>query len=330
MISIVMPVYNAANYLSDCLSSIIAQSEQNWELLAVDDFSEDDSLKILYDFAWLDPRIKVFKNTAKGIIPALQLAYSKSSGTFITRMDADDLMAISKLTVLKNLLLKSGQRQVATGLVKYFADRPLGNGYKNYEAWLNGLTASQRNFTQIYKECVIPSPCWMLHRTDFESVGAFHSNRYPEDYDLCFRMYEGKLNVTSSQSVLHYWRDYPERTSRNDPNYRDNRFLDLKSHYFLKLDFNPQRPLYLWGAGRKGKILAKLLIDSSIDFHWVCNQTTKIGHRIYGVELASFETLLQVDTAQLLIAVAAIEGKVAIQTFLNGCSAVDVQVFYFC
>ncbi len=47
VISIVIPVYNAAPYLSKCISSVCSQSFKNWEVLAVDDGSTDDSLKIL-------------------------------------------------------------------------------------------------------------------------------------------------------------------------------------------------------------------------------------------------------------------------------------------
>ncbi|MCW9041214.1 MAG: glycosyltransferase, partial [Flavobacteriales bacterium] len=82
MISIIMPVKNTSLYLSECLNSIINQTEKNWELIAVNDHSTDNSKEILASFANQDNRIKVWDNTGNGIIDALQLAYSKSSGTF--------------------------------------------------------------------------------------------------------------------------------------------------------------------------------------------------------------------------------------------------------
>ena len=95
-----MPVYNAQDFLIETIDSILNQSNSNWELLAVDDFSTDNSFQILQSFERKDSRIKAFKNAEKGIIPALQLAYIQSNGVLISRMDADDLMPIDKLKYL--------------------------------------------------------------------------------------------------------------------------------------------------------------------------------------------------------------------------------------
>ena len=62
-----------------------------------------------------------------------------------------------------------------------------------YEKWINGLTLTGNNYTEIYKECVIPSPCWLIHRNDFENCDGFEPNIYPEDYDLTFRFYKANL-----------------------------------------------------------------------------------------------------------------------------------------
>ena len=113
-----MPVKNTSAYLEACLNSVLQQSEPNWELIAVDDHSTDDSKAILNEFAAKDPRIKVLENSKKGIISALQLAYSKSSGKFITRMDSDDIMIPEKLATQKQQLLQHGNNHIALGLVK--------------------------------------------------------------------------------------------------------------------------------------------------------------------------------------------------------------------
>lgn len=296
-----MPVKNAGTYLADCLNSIINQTENNWELIAVNDNSTDNSLSILNEFALKDERIEVFTNNGKGIIDALRLAYSKSMGNFISRMDADDLMAKNKLLLLKQKLLELGTGFVATGLVKYFPENELGDGYKKYEAWLNKLTSNQNNFTEIYKECVMPSPCWMLHRSDLEKCEAFEHNRYPEDYDLCFRFYKYKLKVAGVKEVLHYWRDYPTRTSRTDENYFDNRFLQLKLHYFLQLDYKLNKTLVLWGAGKKGKFIAKHLIKKNMPFKWITNNPKKIGKEIYGITIENQNNVSSKKT-QVIIA----------------------------
>ena len=99
-ISILMPVKNAESFLTECLDSIISQSYENWELIAVDDGSSDDSLQILKNYEQSDQRITAYRNDGVGIIDALRLAYNYSQGGMITRMDADDIMTSDKLEVL--------------------------------------------------------------------------------------------------------------------------------------------------------------------------------------------------------------------------------------
>ena len=138
-ISILMPVKNTAPYLFECLESIIKQTETDFELIAIDDHSTDESHSILNEFSIRDQRVKVFKNTGTGIIEALRLAYSKSSGNYISRMDSDDVMSLDKLAVLKSNLTAFGSGHIALGKVKYFSEKPLGSGFKKYELWLNSL-----------------------------------------------------------------------------------------------------------------------------------------------------------------------------------------------
>lgn len=319
-----MPVYNAAPFLEACLNSIILQDYKHLELIAVNDFSEDRSLEILAKYASIDPRIRLIQNTKKGIIPALNLAYSLSTGALITRMDADDLMPLGKISTLASLLLEKGKAYVSTGHVKYFSEEGIASGYKNYELWLNSLCKKDRHFKEIYKECVIPSPCWMMFREDFEAIGAFRSELYPEDYDLCFRMYENTIKVASSEKVCHLWRDHSGRASRNDRNYSDNRFIQLKISKFLQIDYNRAKTLVLWGAGKKGKLIAKELLEAGTGFNWICDNQRKIGKEIYN------QTILDADkayfeTKQIIVAVANKREQRAIKEILK-----LQEAYYFC
>ena len=190
-----MPVKNAEPFLNDCIESILSQTDENWELLAVDDGSSDNSYQTLKSYADKDSRIQALRNSGSGIISALRLAYENSSGNLITRMDADDKMDSQKLEILKRNLNSSGKGHIAIGLVKYFSETTLGDGYLKYESWLNDLTSVGANYSDIYKECVIPSPCWMVFKEDLDICEVFSSGTYPEDYDLCFRFYKGNLKV---------------------------------------------------------------------------------------------------------------------------------------
>ena len=331
MVSILIPFKNTAEYLPECIQSILDQTYTDWEVLAVDDHSDDGRWAVMTDLARKDTRIQVFRNRGKGIIHALRLAYENSSGAFITRMDSDDIMMPDKLEILIGLLLKSGRGHVAVGQVKYFSHRGISNGYARYEQWLNRLTEKGANYTEIYKECPIPSPCWMAYREDLDASGAFGPDHYPEDYDLTFRFYGQGLKCLPCDRVLHRWRDYDTRTSRTSGHYAQNYFLDIKLHYFLKLDFDPGRPSIVWGAGTKGKTVAKGLLKRDVDFYWLCDNPRKIGRYIYGKEMLDFKSLENFDAPQSIITVANESAQGFIRDYLGKMGQKSmVDYFFFC
>ena len=331
LVSILIPFKNTAEYLPECLQSILDQRYRNWEVWAIDDRSDDSSSEIVSQFAQEDSRITLFQNEGKGIIQALRTGYALSKGHLVTRMDSDDIMTPNKLEVMVNALLEKGPGHVALGQVKYFSDRGISNGYERYEQWLNRLTQNGSNYTEIYKECVIPSPCWMVHRYDLDACGAFTPDRYPEDYDLSFRFYELGLRCIPCNELLHLWRDYDTRTSRTSEHYAQNYFLEIKLHYFLRLEYLSDRPLALWGAGNKGKEIAKGLLERKLDFYWLCDNPRKIGKKIYGKEMHHYSALKTLHRPQSIVTVANEEAQTMIRRyFLDLGQAEGQDYFFFC
>lgn len=329
VVSILIPFKNTSQFLVDCLTSVNAQTYRRWEVVAVDDHSSDNSAAIVQGFADKDPRIKLLSNKGEGIIMALRTGYAAASGRFITRMDSDDLMTSEKINIMVSALKISGPGYISLGKVRYFSDRGISNGYKRYEAWLNNLTHTASNFEERYKECIIPSPSWMLHKIDLDACGAFDHDRYPEDYDLAFRMFEAQLHCLPCEEIVHLWRDYDTRTSRTSSHYAQNYFLDLKVHYFLKLDWNSKRPLVVWGAGNKGKTVAKLLRQRNIPFLWVCDNPNKIGKEIYGSILSSYTMIEKIKKPQSILTVANAKAQAQIRQFLVEKDQKAMSDFYF-
>ena len=333
LVSIIIPCKNAVLYINECITSIIEQTYTQWELIIVDDHSTDQSLTTLQQWANNHLNIKVLPNEGTGIINALRLAYANSNGNLITRMDADDIMTPTKLSAMLAQLKISGPGNIATGIVKYFRDdQPIGNGYMRYADWLNSLSTKGDNFEEIYKECVIPSPCWMMYREDLDRIGAFQNNTYPEDYDLVFRMYMHQLHVIPcTDEILHHWRDHGNRASRNDDNYKDNRFLELKVSYFLEIDYKSDEPLVVWGAGTKAKSIAKQLITAKVRFHWITDNNNKIGHNIYGIVLSSSSLLPDLSSAQIILTVANPQQKEEINHKISTlANSASYQSLWFC
>lgn len=331
LVSILIPFKDTEAYLPECMDSILQQDYKNWEVVAVDDASTDGSYDLVWQYARKHSRIHVFKNQGSGIIPALRTAYGQCQGQLITRMDSDDIMTPNKIGSMAHALIQRGSGHVALGHVAYFSHRGISNGYARYEAWLNRLTTTGSNFSEIYKECVVPSPCWMVFKEDFEACGAFTPDRYPEDYDLTFRFYEKGLHCIPSNKVLHHWRDYDTRTSRTSEHYAANYFLDIKLHYFLKLEYDAHRPLVVWGAGNKGKTIAKSLQERKITFEWICDNPKKIGKDIYGKKLQHFRILTNLPNAQNIITVANEKEQKAITVFFESMDKKSMtDYFFFC
>lgn len=292
-----MPMKNAETWVSATLDSIIAQSFECWELIIVNDHSDDDSVGIVDNFE--DERIKLFQSQGSGIIDALKLALSKSEGTYVTRMDSDDIMPDNKIENLYEIASKS-DKIVATGLVKYFGDQPISPGYLAYEMWLNQRCVETDHWQWIYRECVIASANWMTCKNNID----FSSTVYPEDYDLVFDWYKKGLIVESIDEVTHLWREHPQRTSRNSKRYQQKSFFDLKINRFIDLKLKSDQPVFLLGSNQKQKLVADILAQNSINF--------------ISVSKENLTTLINENTEQVLICVYPNEEqKREIETFLE-------------
>ncbi|MBD3639129.1 MAG: glycosyltransferase family 2 protein [Crocinitomicaceae bacterium] len=269
-----MPVKNAGKYLHQCLDSIISQSFTNWELIAVDDGSTDNTIDILGDFEDRDLRIKVLNNRGDGIIDALHLAFENSSGAYITRMDADDIMPLNKLEKLYHHLANR-RKVVITGRVRYFSDKKVSEGYRRYEDWLNEIIVENTFSENMYRECVVASPNWMVHRSCFEQDISMDSLVYPEDYDMVFQWIKHGYSIESTNHTTHLWREHEERTSRNSDHYQQPAFFRLKTTRFIENFSDQIQGVQLIGKGQKGKLIAAVLRDHQVDFEWFDLQPTK-------------------------------------------------------
>lgn len=93
LLSIIIPIYNAEKYLRECIDSIFEQSYQNFELLLVDDGSEDASMVICKEYENLDKRIKVLTGSHRGPYFARKQGVEAARGDYITFIDADDFIS---------------------------------------------------------------------------------------------------------------------------------------------------------------------------------------------------------------------------------------------
>ena len=301
LISIIIPFKNEERFLRDCLDSIAEQNldEFSIEVLLIDDHSTDSSSEIASTFSNKNSIFRNIKNDSEGVINALKTGLKHSKGEYIHRMDADDLMPDNKLINLYQSLMENPKAQVATGKVRYFASgKDLSEGYQKYERWLNERVEKSDYYDKIFKECSVASPNWLVRKSDLISIGGF-DNIYPEDYDLVFSWMHNGFTITASKEVTHLWRDHMERSSRNSELYRDNSFINLKVLRFIEF-YSDKLNIVLLGAGKKGKKIAKKLIENKRDFIWMTSNQNKIGLNIYQ-KLIQDEKQLELKEVDLII-----------------------------
>lgn len=98
MVSIIIPVYNASAYLSNCIQSVVNQTYKNIEIIIINDGSTDDSLEICQNFSNKDSRIKIINNKNSGVSVSRNLGIKRSSGDWIIFLDSDDWLEIECIT----------------------------------------------------------------------------------------------------------------------------------------------------------------------------------------------------------------------------------------
>lgn len=300
-ISLIMPFYQAETFIREALLSLLEQDFTDWELIAVNDQSSDSGATIVEEFVFEDVRFRLFQNQEKGIIPALQLGLQKARGKYIGRFDADDRLPPERLRLMSSFLDGAKPKTIVTGMVQYFSDRPISNGYSKYQNWLNETNLNGETWDEIYRECPIGSPNWLMDRKALLAIGGFDGLSYPEDYDWCFRCYQHKFEVQCLSSTTLFWREHPNRTSRNSENYQQAAFFELKIKRFIELE--AFEDLVLWGSGRKARITAAILRENGVRFRWMDLEPSRFPEGIHGQEIEDYRRIEARNGQKLLIGV---------------------------
>ena len=122
LISVILPVYNSANYILECLESIKIQTIQNFELILIDDKSTDKSLEITEDYLKnnLYGKFKIIKNKSNiGITRCLNKAFKISNGKYIARIDADDINKPDRFKIQFKYLERNNDISIVGSNVEY-------------------------------------------------------------------------------------------------------------------------------------------------------------------------------------------------------------------
>lgn len=137
--TIIVPVYNAAEYLPRCIDSVTAQTYKHFELLLINDGSTDSSGSICDAYAEKDNRVRVFHKENGGVSSARNLGIKEAIGTYITFVDSDDWIEIDFLEHFIKITYNEEPDLIVSGVIKYF-DKYSNKNSKFYTEKANSLT----------------------------------------------------------------------------------------------------------------------------------------------------------------------------------------------
>lgn len=202
LVSIIVPCYNQAKYLTATIKSVINQIYQNWECIIINDGSTDNTDQVASELCNKDQRITLISQENTGVCTARNNAIMGSNGKYILCLDADDLISPNFLVETVNLLEQDNDIKVATSNVYFFGRRKGKLVPKSYSLEIL-LAQNQLVITSLFR------------RSDFNRVGGFSNSMSEgfEDWDFWIRMIKDGGQIKCAEDAVFYYRLL--RSSRN-------------------------------------------------------------------------------------------------------------------
>ena len=309
-VSVLLPVRDAAPWIGVCLESLKRQTLEDFEVVAVDDGSTDDSGEILDRWVERDRRFKVIHQSAQGLVPALNHGLERCSGDLVARMDADDINHSRRLELQVDLLRSQPDAAVVSSLVKHFPSRVVARGFRLYESWLNSLRSHDDMATARFIESPLAHPSVMVRREILLEAGGWRDVDWPEDYDLWLRLFASGVGFAKVERILFFWREHGTRLTRTDSRYSVPSFLRCKAHYLARGPLAGGTDVILWGAGQTGRRLSKYLREEGVEISRVVDiDPVKIGGTLRGIPVIAPEALPDIlGTETIVLAAVASRG----------------------
>jgi glycosyltransferase involved in cell wall biosynthesis len=200
-VSVLVTVYNREAFLAACLESILASTFDDFEIVIVDDGSEDFSVAIAEEFARRETRIRFVRNeTNLGDYPNRMKAASLASGEYLKYVDSDDLIYPHTLAVMVEAMTTHRDADLGLSYSMPEAEHPYPWKLVPHDAW-------QREF--LGPGCMSSGPTGaIIKRSAFFSLGGFRSWGVLSDTDMWYRM-SAQAPIVLLPPGLVWWRRHP-------------------------------------------------------------------------------------------------------------------------
>lgn len=230
LVSVLMTAYNREKYLGFAIESVLASSYQNWELIIVDDVSNDGTIGIARSYAEKDNRIRVYRNeTNLGDYPNRNQAAAYAQGKYLKYLDSDDYIYPWGLEILVRLM--EANPEAGWGFCSLI-QIPL----KPYPFLLTGREAYEYHYGgyEIFNKAPLSS---ILRKDAFDAVGGFSTIRMAGDFEMWHRL-ALHFPVLLMPDGMVWYREHGEQEVRSH-----RQFLATYEGIRLKYLTHPECPL---------------------------------------------------------------------------------------
>jgi teichuronic acid biosynthesis glycosyltransferase TuaG len=199
LVSIVMPAYNAELMIGPAIDSVLRQDYPDWELLVVDDGSNDGTVAVIKSFG--DPRIRLFQQAVNGGIgKARNRGLDAATGEMLCTLDADDLMPRTSLSSRVKALLDAPEASIVDGRVLY-KDAAMVNTLREYSPRFSGYPLDE--LLALTGNCFMGCS-WMIRWSRGNRLRFNTEVSHGEDLLFYMEYAKGKRYIAVEDEVLHY------------------------------------------------------------------------------------------------------------------------------
>lgn len=233
LVTVLLPVYNGEHFLADAIKSVLFQTFNDLELLVIDDGSTDGSVAILESFA--DPRIRIIKNEKRQkLARALNRGMDNARGTYIARMDADDVCMPKRLETQVKFMESHPEIGMSGSWIRTIGDHPSSGTVFKFP-----LTPEEIKASLLFDNPFAHSS--MILRKSFFNKHDLHfdGSYYPsEDYELWARALEYFPSANIGQVFLQYRLHANSMTLSGQPE-MDAHAVRIVKPIFYRLGLSP-------------------------------------------------------------------------------------------
>lgn len=225
LVSVVIPTYNSANYISEALDSAIAQDYPELEIIVVDDGSADNTREIVSAYG---DRVRLIAQPNQGSAGARNKGIQHAQGKYIAFLDADDVWWNHKIRFQIEALIASGHKMTYSRFIWWHPDEQgqYTQPQTEFEQPANSNLSSAAIVTgwpyaELLLDCIVWTSTVIVEKAELENVGMFDEQlRKGQDYDLWLRL-SRRIDMLGLEQATALYRIHPTSITSNikDINY---------------------------------------------------------------------------------------------------------------